>query len=123
MPWQRFGGGFDLLVASTAPAFWLFMLATGASLLSLWRREPNTPRAFHMPFYPLTPLLFIASCLFMLGASVRYAGGLTAVGLLAVALGAPLSALSRSRAATTSARRADRQPGASPSSKEGGEPG
>jgi len=100
MPWQRFGGGFDLLVASTAPLFWLFMLATGASLISLRWREPDTPRPFRVPGYPLTPLLFIASCLFMLDASVRYAGGLGAVGLLALALGAPLYGRSRLRAAT-----------------------
>ena len=76
MPWERFGGGFDTLVASTAPAFWLFMVATGAALLALRRREPAAPRPFRVPGYPLTPLLFCASSLFMLEASLRYAGAL-----------------------------------------------
>lgn len=97
MPWQRFGGGFDTLVASTAPVFWLFMLATGAALMALRRREPETPRPFRVPGYPATPLLFCASCLFMLDASLRYAGGLALAGLVPLALGVPLYWLSRRR--------------------------
>jgi amino acid transporter len=106
LPWQRFGGGFDTLVASTAPVFWLFMLATGASLLRLRRRQPATPRPFRVPGYPWTPLVFCASCAFMLEASLRYAGGLALAGLLPLALGLPLAWLSRSRA--TGASRAGR---------------
>jgi len=97
LPWDHFGGGFDTLVAGTAPVFWLFFLATGVSLLVLRRREPDAPRPFRVPGYPLTPLVFCASCLFMLEASLRYAGALSLVGLVPLALGGPLYLLSRRR--------------------------
>ena len=97
MPWERFGGGFDTLVASTAPVFWLFMVATGASLMALRRREPAAPRPFRVPAYPWTPLVFCASSLFMLEASLRYAGGLALAGLVPLALGVPLYLATRSR--------------------------
>jgi amino acid transporter len=106
MPWDHFGGGFDTLVASTAPAFWLFMVATGAALMALRRREPEAPRPFRVPAYPWTPLLFCASSLFMFEASLRYAGGLALAGLVPLALGVPLYLATRSRA--TDAGRADR---------------
>jgi amino acid transporter len=109
MPWEHFGGGFDTLVAGTAPIFWLFFLATGASLMVLRRREPDAPRPFRVPGYPVTPLLFCASCLFMLEASLRYAGALSLVGLVPLALGGPLYWISRRReTGTLSAGRADR---------------
>jgi amino acid transporter len=97
MPWERFGGGFDTLVAGTAPAFWLFMIATGAALFALRRSEPAAPRPFRVPGYPLTPLVFCASSLFMLEAALRYAGSLAWVGLLPLALGVPLYLATRSR--------------------------
>jgi amino acid transporter len=95
LPWERFGGGFDTLVAGTAPVFWLFFLATGLGLLVLRRRDPDAPRPFRVPWFPWTPLVFCGSCLFMLRASLDYAGGLAAVGLVPLALGLPLYALSR----------------------------
>ena len=98
LPWERFGGGFDTLVAGTAPVFWLFFLGTGVALLVLRRREPDAPRPFRVPLFPLTPLCFCASCLYMLHASVSYAGALSALGLIPLALGLPLYLLSRRRA-------------------------
>jgi len=111
MPWQRFGGGFDTLVAGTAPAFWLFMIATGAALLALRRREPAAPRPFRVPGYPLMPIVFCASSLFMLEAALRYAGSLAWVGLLPLALGVPLYLATRSR--VTDRRRDSPRPDAS----------
>jgi amino acid transporter len=95
LPWERFGGGFDTLVAGTAPVFWLFFLSTGISLLVLRRREPETRRPFSVPLFPWTPLIFCASCLYMLYASLEYARGLAAVGLVPLVLGLPLYLLSR----------------------------
>lgn len=98
LPWERFGGGFDTLVAGTAPVFWLFFLGTGIALLLLRRRDPDIVRPFQVPFFPWTPLIFCASCLYMLYASLDYARGLAAVGLVPLLLGAPLYLLSRWRA-------------------------
>jgi amino acid transporter len=102
LPWEHFGGGFDLLVAGTAPVFWLLFLAAGASLLVLRRREPGAQRPFRVPGYPLTPLLFCASCVFMLDASLRYAGTLSLAGLIPLALGVPLYLVTRRPAAPAS---------------------
>jgi amino acid transporter len=95
LPWQRFGGGFETLVAGTAPIFWTFFLATGVALLVLRRREPQLARPFRVPLYPWTPLLFCASCLYMLHASLDYARGLAVVGLVPVLLGLPVYWASR----------------------------
>ena len=42
----------------TAPVFWLFFLLVGVSLFVLRRRDPDLPRPFRVPLYPVLPLLF-----------------------------------------------------------------
>jgi basic amino acid/polyamine antiporter, APA family len=90
LPWTQFEGGFDTLVAGTAPVFWLFFLLTGVSLLVLRVRDPSRPRPFSAPFYPLVPLTFIAACGYMLYASVVYAKALCLLGIVPLLLGIPL---------------------------------
>ena len=86
------GGGFKAMVEFTAPVFWVFFLLSGISLFVLRSREPDAPRPFRVPLYPLLPLLFCAVCAYMLWASLSYVysqelGGLNAawigVGVLA----------------------------------------
>jgi len=91
--------GFEAMVAYTAPVFWIILLATGLSLLILRRREPNVPRPFRVPLYPLTPLLFCAVALYMLHASVAYAGRGALLGLGVMLAGIPIILLARSRPA------------------------
>jgi amino acid transporter len=88
-------GGFDTLLKSTAPVFWLFFLLTGLSLFILRRRDPDVERPFRVPFYPITPIIFCLTSAYMLYRSVIYAGGLTLVGLLLLAIGLPLFWFSR----------------------------
>ena len=90
MPWERYFGGFDTLLAGTAPVFWLFFLLTGVSLFVLRFKDGNRPRPFRVPFYPITPLLFCATSLFMLYSSLAYAKYLTLLGIVPLALGIPL---------------------------------
>ena len=66
--------GFETMVEYTAPVFWLFFMLTGVSLVVLRRKEPAMPRPFRVPLYPLTPLLFSATCAYLLYASLAYAG-------------------------------------------------
>lgn len=87
--WQGHGG-FDTLLKCTAPVFWMFFLLTGISLFVLRRRDRDLPRAFSVPLYPVVPLLFCATSLYMLYSATTYAGSLTLVGLLPLLLGAPL---------------------------------
>jgi amino acid transporter len=82
--------GIAAMVAYTAPVFWLFMLLTAAAIPLSRRREPDRPRPFRVPLYPLTPLLFAAACAGLLWSSVGYAGPGAMVGLLVLASGLPL---------------------------------
>jgi amino acid transporter len=105
------GGGFQAMVEFTAPVFWLFFLLTGVALFVLRWREPDTPRPFRVPLYPLLPALFVALCGYMLWSSLGYVssqalGGLNAawIGVGVLAAGALLligvSLLSASPAAS-----------------------
>ena len=64
---------FKRLVVFTTPVFWFFFLAVGVSLFVLRFRDAGAARPFRVTFYPLTPILFCASCLFMLYASLNWA--------------------------------------------------
>lgn len=78
--------GFKNMVDYTAPVFWLFFFLTGMSLFIFRRWEPDRPRPFRVPFYPVTPLLFCGVCIYMLYASLAYTGkgALVGVGVLLV---------------------------------------
>ena len=91
--------GFETMVEYTAPVFWLFFMLTGVSLLMLRRKEPEVPRPFRVPLYPLTPLLFSATSAYLLYASLAYAGVGVLVGIGVLAVGAVVLVVSRDREA------------------------
>jgi hypothetical protein len=74
------------------------LLLTSVSLFVLRVRDPGTERPFRVPGYPVLPLVFTASCVFMLYRSTDYAvdkqpfEAIVVGGLLL--LGLPLYALS-----------------------------
>ncbi len=65
--------GFATMVEFTAPVFWFFFLLSGVALFVLRTKDPSTPRVFRVPLYPLTPLIFVAMCAYLLYSSVSYA--------------------------------------------------
>lgn len=65
--------GFETMTAYTSPVFWCFFLLSGIALFTLRQREPNTPRTFQVPGYPITPLIFCAICGYLLYSSITYA--------------------------------------------------
>ena len=67
------GDGFGTLLAATAPIFWSFLMGTGASVIVLRWRDPLRERPFAVPLYPLPPLIFCATCGYMLWSSLTYA--------------------------------------------------
>ena len=91
--------GFETMVEYTAPVFWLFFMLTGVALFVLRRREAATPRPFRVPLYPLTPVLFCATCAYLLYASLAYTGVGALVGVAVLAVGGVVLALSRGREA------------------------
>jgi amino acid transporter len=89
--------GFETMVEYTAPVFWAFILLTGLALFVLRRLEPDRPRPFRVPLYPLTPLLFCVTCAYLLYSSLAYTGLGALLGVAVVAAGAVvLVATSRS---------------------------
>jgi amino acid transporter len=89
--------GFTTMVEYTAPVFWFFLLLNGIALF-VFRRRGLPERAFRVPLYPLTPLLFCASSAFMLHASLAYTGIGALIGVGIVALGFPVWLLAPRRA-------------------------
>ena len=65
--------GFSTMVEFTAPVFWFFFMLSGIALLVLRRRDPGRARPFRVPLYPVLPLLFIATCAYLLYSSITYA--------------------------------------------------
>ena len=61
------------MVEFTAPVFWFFFMLSGIALLVLRRRDPGRARPFRVPLYPVLPLLFIATCAYLLYSSITYA--------------------------------------------------
>ncbi|MDB5744791.1 MAG: putative amino acid permease [Polaromonas sp.] len=87
------GQGFKSMVEFTAPVFWFFFLLSGMALFVLRVREPRTSRPFRVPLFPLLPLVFCATCAYMLWSSLSYVysqslGGLNAAWVGVAVLGA-----------------------------------
>ncbi len=89
--------GFVTMVEFTAPVFWLFFFLTGVSLVVLRIREPDAPRPFKIPLYPLIPVVFCTTCLYMLQVSLAYTGIGALVGVGILFMGAVLATLPRMR--------------------------
>jgi len=75
-------GSFVDTILYTAPAVWLFFLATGLSVFRLRSKEPHTLRPYKVTGHPFTTGLFCASSLFMLYSSAAYAWARKPLGLL-----------------------------------------
>lgn len=80
-------GGFDTLLKSTAPAFWVFFLLTGVSLFVLRVKDRGVERPFTVPLFPWLPLVFCGMCAYMLYSAIVYAGTLALVGLVPLVAG------------------------------------
>lgn len=93
--------GFATMVDYTKPVFWFFFLLSGIALLVLRSREPNVPRPFRVPAYPLIPLLFCIICGYLLYSSVTYAGIGGSIGVVVLLTGIPLLFFNRKRSTST----------------------
>jgi len=80
--------GFKGMVEYSLPVFWGFFLLVGVGLFVLRAREPDTPRPFRVPGYPVVPALFVATCAYLLYASLAYHREHALVGLGVLAVGA-----------------------------------
>lgn len=100
IPWEQYFGGFDTLVAASAPVFWTFFLLTGIAIFVLRLKDPHIerpfriPLSFHVPLVPIPIIIpafaFCGMCLYMLYSSVAYAKTLALFACVPLALGFPL---------------------------------
>jgi amino acid transporter len=95
LPWDQYFGGFDTLVAGTAPVFWIFFLLTALALFKLREMDHGIPRPFSVPLYPFVPFIFGVTCVYMLYSSLAYAKGLALIGIVPLLVGLPLYFISR----------------------------
>ncbi|HWP24746.1 MAG TPA: amino acid permease [Xanthobacteraceae bacterium] len=89
--------GFQAMVEYTAPVFWFFMMLVGLSLFVLRWREPERELPFRVPLYPVTPAVFVLTCLYLLYSSLMYTGLGALVGVAVLLAGVPLLLLADAR--------------------------
>jgi amino acid transporter len=107
--WGKFGGGFAMLVSATAPVFWTFFLLTGISLFVLRIKDRGIERPFSLPvpLFPVLPLVFCGTCVYMLYSSVKWAEELSLIGVVPLAAGVPLYFVSKRQPAAADEPLAD----------------
>lgn len=85
--------GIKSIIDYTAPVFWFFFLMVGISLFVLRRKEPDVERPFRVPLYPVAPIIFCATSLYLLYSSLMYTGVGSLVGVGVLGLGALILAV------------------------------
>lgn len=60
------GSSFDNLLDYIGPASWIFYALACSAVIRLRTLEPNAPRPYLTPFYPLPPLIIIAVAVYLL---------------------------------------------------------
>jgi APA family basic amino acid/polyamine antiporter len=87
--------GFKGLVEYSLPVFWGFFLLVGVALFVLRAKEPEAPRPFRVPGYPVVPAIFVFMCGYLLYSSLIYHRTHALVGLAVLAIGAVILLIAR----------------------------
>ncbi len=87
LPWEKYYGGFETLIAGSTPVYWSLTLLTAISVFVLRRRDRSALRPFTMPLFPVPAVVFCGTCVYMLGASLAYAKWLSLMGFVPTAVG------------------------------------
>ena len=80
---------FDAMLGITSAVFWGFFLLTGIAFFVLRVTDADRPRPFVVPMYPWLPLLFCATCAFMMAGIVLAQPRQSLAGLVLLAAGLP----------------------------------
>lgn len=84
------GSSFSSLLDYTGPASWLFYALTGSTVIRLRITDPDAPRPFKCPLYPLPPLLLCGMSLMLIVTSVWRSPLFCSLALGLVALAIPI---------------------------------
>jgi APA family basic amino acid/polyamine antiporter len=90
-------GTFEQLLTYVVFTGWIFYGLGGLAVMALRRKEPNTPRPFRVPGYPVTPLLFVASAALLVGNTLVAQPSRAAAGIAVVLIGTPAFYLWRAK--------------------------
>jgi APA family basic amino acid/polyamine antiporter len=82
-------GTFEQLLTYVVFAGWIFYGLGAAAVFALRRKEPDAPRPFRVPGYPVTPALFVIAAAAIVVNAMVSAPGRALVGLAGVATGVP----------------------------------
>ena len=83
-------GTFDTLLRFVITTGWIFYALGAASIFIYRRRQPDAPRPFRVPGYPVTPLLFVVAAFAIVVNALFTNTFTTAMGIAFVLLGAPV---------------------------------
>ncbi|HVQ47961.1 MAG TPA: amino acid permease [Gemmatimonadales bacterium] len=93
-------GTFEQLFTYVIFVGWIFYGVGALSIFRYRRLEPNTPRPFRVPGYPVTPILFVASAAAIVLNTIVSQPGRAVVGLGVLLLGSPAYLIWRRRGVT-----------------------
>jgi basic amino acid/polyamine antiporter, APA family len=79
---------FDQLTDAVVFASWMFYALNAGSVLILRKREPERPRPFRTPGFPVVPVIFIALAVLLIGNTIYTTPRASGIGLVMTALGA-----------------------------------
>jgi basic amino acid/polyamine antiporter, APA family len=97
-------GTFNQLLTYVVFMGWVFFALAAMAIFTYRRREPNAPRPFRTPGYPVTPILFIASALAIVLNTFITQPVTGLIGFGGVALGIPIYFFWSSRRALSGGR-------------------
>lgn len=83
-------GSFGILLTYVVFVGWLFYGLGGLAVMAFRRSDPEAPRPFKVPFYPVTPILFVASAAIIVLNTVIRDPIKGLIGLGGAALGIPI---------------------------------
>lgn len=78
------------MVDYTAPVFWFFFFLTTATIFVFRGQSGGKANGFQVPLYPLTPILFMLVCLYLLYSSLMFTGWGALAGIGILILGVPV---------------------------------
>lgn len=80
-------GGFSTMVDYLSPVYWFFLSLSAVAVIILRHKYPDAERPFRVPFYPVLPIVFALSCMYLFYSSVAYVKLGAVVGVSVILLG------------------------------------